>query len=134
VRQTTSCMACTSFHMLSHFSNSTATNKIGKKKKSMRLLQVPARCFVLDFDSLAEDLVAELRNRHIELDLLDQHFTLLFRRNSQDGCHRERAGRFSRTSPRDQAIRALSRFCSSAWFSACDEVLTEVTSLSGQMT
>ena len=80
----------------------------------MRPPQVLAQCFVLDFDSLAEDLVAGLRNRRIALDLLDQHFPLLFRRNSQEGCHRERAGRFSSTSPRDQAIRALSRFCSSA--------------------
>jgi hypothetical protein len=44
--------------------------------KSMTPLQVLARCFVLDFDSLAGDLVVELRNRHIELDLLDQNISL----------------------------------------------------------
>jgi hypothetical protein len=76
VRQGISCMACTSSHMLSHFSNSTATNKTRKKRKSMRPPQVLARCFVLDFDSLAEDLVAGLRNRRIELDLLDQYISL----------------------------------------------------------
>jgi hypothetical protein len=64
------------FTCFSHLSNSTATNKTGKKKKSMRLLQVLARCFVLDFDSLAEDLVAGLRNRHIALDLHDQYISL----------------------------------------------------------
>ena len=43
----------------------------------MRPLQVLARCFVLDFDSLAAVLVAELRNRHIGLDLLDQYIPSL---------------------------------------------------------
>jgi len=43
----------------------------------MRPLRGLARYFVLDFDSLAADLVAELRNRHIGLDLLDQYISSL---------------------------------------------------------
>ena len=35
------------------------------------------RYFVLDFDSLVGDLVAELRNRHIGLDLHDQYISSL---------------------------------------------------------
>jgi len=52
----------------------------------MRPLRGLFRCFVLDFDSLAGDLVAELRNRHIELDLHDQYIPSLSHRTHKKGA------------------------------------------------
>jgi hypothetical protein len=59
----------------------------------MRPLLVLAQYFVLDFDSLAEDLVVELRNRHIELDLILQLFHQLSSQTYKKGAiGREQVG------------------------------------------
>jgi hypothetical protein len=82
VRQATSCIACTSLR----FSHSTATTKTRQQMTSMTPLQVLARYFVLDFDSLAGDLDVELRNRHIELDLHDQTIPSRFNETHRKGA------------------------------------------------
>jgi hypothetical protein len=72
--QTTSCMACTSPHaFLASHTLRLQTDKAWQKNEFMRPLLALSRYFVLDFDSLAEDLVVELRNRHIALGLHDQY-------------------------------------------------------------
>jgi hypothetical protein len=66
-------MACTSSHAFSLLTlYGYNQGKQRHRREPMKPPQVLAQCFVLDFDSLAGDLVAELRNRHIELDLHDQ--------------------------------------------------------------
>jgi len=101
-----------------------------KTNRSMRLLRELAQCSFLDFDSLAADPVAELRIRHIALDLPSAQVTIAVT-HKRGAIEKERVdfqGHHQETRRSGPCLDSTHQLLLGR------KELTDVTSLSGQMT